>query len=61
VTLPLAQMILLAIGAPLALPARITDWLQAVHQHPAAQRALAPWRSATEAWIAQQVSESTLR
>ncbi len=52
VTLPLAVALLEACGQPLALPAPLQSWLDAAAQHPGVERALAPWRSATAAWLA---------
>lgn len=52
VTLPLAQRLLQAMGQPLALPARLGPWEQAMAADQAVQAALAPWRAATEDWLA---------
>lgn len=54
VTLPLARMLLLGMGEDLPLSPRIEAWLRAVHDHPAVIRALAPWHTATKAWIELQ-------
>ena len=51
VTLPLAQQLLAACGQPLALPPKLQAWLDHANTHPAVERALAPWRAATLAWL----------
>ncbi len=51
VTVPLAAQVLAACGQPILLPARLREWLEATGQHPAVERALAPWRLATSAWL----------
>ena len=51
VTLPLAGWILDACGQPLALPATLRSWLAGASVEPAVERALAPWREATRAWL----------
>lgn len=58
VTVPLARRLLEALDRPLALPARLQAWDQALAQDPAAQAALAPWRTATENWLASARSSS---
>ena len=56
VTLPLAQMLLIALGEHLALPASIAAWQSMVQEHPAVKQVLAPWREATQGWIAGQLA-----
>ncbi len=51
VTLPLAQQLLAACGQPLELPPALQRWLDEASRHPAVERALAPWRVATRAWL----------
>ena len=51
VTLPLAQQLLAACAQPLTLPPVLQTWLEAASAHPAVERALEPWRSATQEWI----------
>jgi glutathione S-transferase len=58
VTLPLAQRLLQELGQSLVLPARLEAWSQAMAQDSAAQAALAPWRAATEEWLASARSSS---
>lgn len=52
VTLPLATLVLAACGQPLALPVVLEEWWQTASVHPDVVRALSPWRSATETWLA---------
>lgn len=52
VTLPLAERLLQELGQTLVWPARLQDWAQALAQDPLAQAALAPWRTATDHWLA---------
>ena len=52
VTLPLASQVLAACGQPLTLPPVLGEWLQMASGHPAVERALAPWRAATQTWLA---------
>ena len=58
VTLPLAGMVLLACGQPITLPAVLQHWLDTASRHPDVERALTPWRAATQAWLATQTKES---
>ena len=51
ISLPLAQMLLGAIGETLPLPPAITAWQRAVQAHPAVAQVLGPWRAATETWL----------
>lgn len=51
VTIPLAMQVLATCGEHLQLPVSLRDWLHAADQHPAVERALAPWRVATAAWL----------
>jgi glutathione S-transferase len=51
VTLPLAQMLLTALGQRLDLPPAIAAWQQAVQAHAAVAQVLAPWRAATDNWL----------
>ena len=53
-TLPLAKMLLEALGHGLAWSSKIQSWLAALHEHPAVIRALSSWWPATGAWIAAQ-------
>ena len=53
VTLPLASALLNACGQPLALPNNLRTWLDSASQHPAVERALLPWRRATDTWLAK--------
>ena len=43
---------LAACGQPLTLPPVLEEWLQMASAHPDVERALAPWRAATQAWLA---------
>jgi len=52
VTLPLATAVLAACGQTLELPAVLRDWLLTASAHPDVERALAPWRAATQTWLA---------
>lgn len=52
VTLPLATQVLAACGQPLTLPPVLGEWLQMASAEPDVERALAPWRAATQAWLA---------
>jgi glutathione S-transferase len=52
VTLPLATQVLAACGQPLTLPPVLGEWLQMASAHPDVERALAPWRAATQTWLA---------
>ncbi len=52
VTLPLASALLAACGQPLELPHSLRAWLDAASQHPGVERALLPWRRATNIWLA---------
>ena len=52
VTVPLATAVLAACGQPLELPAVLEDWLLTASTHPEVERALAPWRAATQTWLA---------
>ena len=54
VTLPLARYIAAALDAPLTYPQRIDAWVGALETHHAVVTALAPWRGATERWLAGQ-------
>lgn len=56
VSLPLARLLIEAMGRALALPASIERWLAAAQAHPAVNAGLAPWRPATERWIATQLA-----
>lgn len=56
VTLPLAQTLLAAMGEQLALPPAIAAWQSVVQEHPAVRQVLAPWRQATQGWIAGQLA-----
>jgi glutathione S-transferase len=51
VTLPLASMVLAACGNSLILPPVLAHWLSVASAHPPVERALAPWRAATQAWL----------
>jgi glutathione S-transferase len=51
VTLPLATMVLTACGQSLTLPPVLETWLHNASGHPDVDRALAPWRSATQDWL----------
>ena len=56
VSIPLGAMLLAAIGEPIEeMPPALSAWIAVVHAHPAVARALAPWRPATEAWIAARL------
>lgn len=56
VTVPLAQLLVQALGQNLALPASIGAWQAAVEAHPAVRQVMAPWRVATTQWIAAQIA-----
>lgn len=51
VTLPLAERLLQALQSPLHLPESLRPWQQALAADTVAQRALSPWRDATETWL----------
>ncbi|MFM7342371.1 MAG: glutathione S-transferase family protein [Betaproteobacteria bacterium] len=51
VTLPLAERVLNTLGSPLKLPEVFQPWLAALAADRIAQRALASWSSATDAWL----------
>ena len=52
VTLPLATAVLAACGQNLELPRVLEDWLTMAAAHPDVERALSPWRAATQTWLA---------
>ena len=52
VTLPLATAVLAACGQNLELPRVLEDWLKIASAHRDVERALAPWRAATQTWLA---------
>lgn len=52
VTLPLATLVLAACGQQLTLPLVLGQWLQAASAQPDVERALVPWRAATQTWLA---------
>lgn len=52
VTLPLACALLAACSQPLQLPHSLRAWLDTASQHPDVERALLPWRRATDTWLA---------
>jgi len=56
-TLPLAQRLLEVLGQPLVLAQPLAAWPATVAAHPAVEKALAPWRTATEVWVAGQVKQ----
>ncbi len=56
VTLPLAGMLLGALGDALVLPTPIERWQAVLSQQPAVHRALADWYPATERWIAARLA-----
>jgi glutathione S-transferase len=58
VTVPLAGMLLEALGDRLTLPEAIERWQAALAGHAAVRRALADWRPATERWIAARLAET---
>jgi glutathione S-transferase len=51
VTLPLAMRLLQAMQSPLHLPESLLPWQEALAADTVAQRALTPWRDATETWL----------
>ena len=59
ITLPLAQMLLSALGEDLRLPPALAAWQNVVQAHPAVKQVSVPWRAATEGWIAAQLGAST--
>ncbi len=54
VSLPLACMVLQACAQPITLPPMLQEWLEGASAHADVACALAPWRSATQQWIATQ-------
>lgn len=56
VTVPLAQRLLAALGQPLELPPELADWQISTQADPAVIAALAPWREATERWVADKLA-----
>ena len=59
VTLPLAEMLSVALGEALALPPAIAQWQAVLARHAAVERALQDWRPATEHWIAARLATTT--
>ena len=59
VTLPLACLVLRACGQPITLPPRLQRWLDSASEHPDVVRALDPWRTATQRWLATLTKETT--
>lgn len=51
VTLPLATLVLAACGQSLILPPVLAHWLSEASAHPPVERALNPWREATQNWL----------
>ena len=51
VNVPLAASVLAACGQSLSLPPVLAHWLSVASAHPPVERALAPWRAATLAWL----------
>ena len=51
VNVPLAAAVLAACGQSLTLPPVLAHWLSVASVHPPVERALAPWRAATLAWL----------
>jgi glutathione S-transferase len=51
VTLPLAASVLAACGQSLTVPPVLAHWLSVASAHPPVERALAPWREATQGWL----------
>ena len=51
VNVPLAASVLAACGQSLSLPPVLADWLSVASAHPPVERALAPWRAATQGWL----------
>lgn len=51
VNVPLAAAVLAACGQSLTLPPVLAHWLSVASVHPPVERALAPWRAATQAWL----------
>lgn len=58
VTLPLAAMLLAALGEELVLPPLLARWQATLGRHPAVELALGSWRPATERWIATRLAET---
>ena len=56
ITIPLAQMLLQAMGEELLLPPSLAGWQAVVQAHPAVVKVTAPWRAATQGWIASQLA-----
>jgi glutathione S-transferase len=52
VTVPLIRRVLGVLGHKLAVPAAIDAWLAQAASNEALERALAPWRAATDTWLA---------
>lgn len=61
VTLPLAKRLLQEMGQSLNLPGKLQVWEQAMACDTAVQAALAPWRQATEGWLAAARSSHDTR
>lgn len=59
VTLPLACQVLTACGQPIVLPGSLQTWLDQSRGSAPVERALAPWRRATLAWLARCARAST--
>lgn len=45
------RALLAVCGQALELPAPLQSWLAAASRHPGVERALAPWRTSTDAWL----------
>ncbi|MFM1992057.1 MAG: hypothetical protein RJA99_5014 [Pseudomonadota bacterium] len=56
VSIPLGLRLAEALGRPADLPAALQPWARACAAHPAVAASLAPWRSATEAWIRSRMA-----
>ena len=51
VTLPLARRLLLELGQPLVMPAKLWVWEEAMAADRTLETTLVPWRAALEAWL----------
>lgn len=56
VTLQLAQELLAACSQPIELPGKFQEWMKTAWRDPAVEKALAPWRTATRAWLTQSTA-----
>lgn len=59
VTLPLAEMLAVALDEVLVLPPAVAQWQTLLARHAVVERALQSWRPATQQWIAARLAATT--